>query len=91
MPVLLAILIIDDDVVLRAGLSDYLSIDDELVVDAAGTLSEAHAALNKREWPVAGFRLGTGQFDKSDHVSPDRISSHLVSKKTLACHGCSSR
>ena len=46
MPLRRAVLIVEDDPMVRAGLSDYLSIADELIVDTAETLSEANAALN---------------------------------------------
>ena len=58
-----AVLIVEDDPVVRAGLSDYLSIDDELIVDTAGTLSEANAALNDNGRSYATVILDIGMPD----------------------------
>ncbi len=63
MPLRRAVLIVEDDPMVRAGLSDYLSIADELIVDTAGTLSEANAALNDSGRSYATVILDIGMPD----------------------------
>jgi DNA-binding response OmpR family regulator len=63
MPLRRAVLIVEDDHVVRADLSDYLSIDDDLIVDSAGTLSEASAALNNSGRSYATVILDIGMPD----------------------------
>jgi DNA-binding response OmpR family regulator len=63
MPDRRAVLIVEDDAVLRANLADYLAIDDELIVDTAGTLSEANAALHDSSKRYATVILDIGMPD----------------------------
>lgn len=63
MPLRRAVLIVEDDPMVRAGLSDYLSIEDELIVDTAGTLSEANAAINDSGRSYATVILDIGMPD----------------------------
>jgi len=63
MPLRRTVLIVEDDPVVRADLSDYLSIADELIVDTAETLSEANAALNDSGRSYATVILDIGMPD----------------------------